>query len=64
MYKNLSRLKILEFVCVTSQTRYACAIGVSHTRLGHVTEGISSKIGTHMYMKRTLACIKTCTKHV
>ena len=54
MYKNLSRLKILEFVCVTSQTRYACAIGVhqrmSHTRLEHVTEAISCKIGTHMYM--------------
>ena len=54
MYKNLSRLKILEFVCATSQTRYACAISVhqhmSHTLLGHVTEAISCKIGTHMYM--------------
>ena len=54
MYKNLSRLKILEFVCVTSQTRYACAIGMhqrmSHARLGHVTEAISCKIGTHIYM--------------
>ena len=54
MYKKLSRLKILEFVRVTSQTRYACATGVhqlmSHTRLGHVAEAISCKIGTHMYM--------------
>ena len=54
MYKNLCRLKILEFVCVTPQTRYAFAIGVhqrmSHTRLRHVTEAISCKIETHMYM--------------
>ena len=45
---RIKDLKVLEFVCVASQTRYARATGAqqSHTRLGLTTEAISHKIGT------------------
>ena len=51
---RIENLKVLEYVCVTSQTRNARAAGAQLerstrvSRLGHATETISHKMGARM----------------